>query len=587
MAKRRLIKGHRGELTAAVCLGFFEVLALSLYYRDSIRFWFRTAGGVFAFLGLWLLSAALLFLFFRLITALLAPDRIRKPKAAEQESFAEKHPFLLSVIVLAICYLPWIVIFYPGSALYDMMYQTVQADGFIPLNAHHPIFSTFLMGLCSRIGLWLTGRLNLGIFLYILLQSSVCVLSFSYLFSFLKQTGAGKGFRYSVLAFFAVTPLWGGMMQFGTKDILFTGLFVLFLVQSAKLLLRKEEGREEGIFPAFRPWEWILYGAVILLLMLNRNAVILIMIPTLLVFFFAAGKKGTARKGFAIAALAAVVLAAGFSFAANAAFHTKTETGEILSIPFQQTARTVRDEPDSLTKEEQETIEKVFALKDYKKLGTLYYPMSSDPVKARYHWWASEEENKILREYAGAWASMLKKEPVTYAEAALSQTYGYYTITPVFQNQKGGAGTNLQFFPDTYAVRNAIDRSGGLLSEDLVPESPKALEGARNVLSGWYGFWQKAPVLGLLMKCGFYFYLLLALTISYGKRKNRLTVLAIPCFLLVLMAVASPVNEHIRYILPVIAALPVLPAAAAAEEKKNTFGGEHERESFRDPAGDQ
>lgn len=576
--KKGIFAGHIGELVSAIILGFLEVLALSMYYRDSLGFWMKSFVSVLVFIGLWIICAAFIYLFFWLIQLLTKPELIVKKVPTENtKGFAEKHPFLLSVIVLSIFYLPWIICFYPGSAIYDMMYQTVQADGFMAINAHHPIFVTYVMGLCSKIGLWITGRLNLGIFLYILLQSAVCILSFSYMISFLAKRGIKKGFWLFTLAFLAIPPLWGGAMQCGTKDTMFTGLFVLFMVLSARLML--DEGRN------FRAGTWVAYGLSILSLCIYRNAILVIMIPTLALFFLFLKKKTSreeekterktikktqARGILLLVGLAAIILAAAFGSVTKNLYHTKTETGEILSLPFQQTARYVRDHADEMTEDEQKLIETSFDVEDYKELGKLYYPMSSDPVKARYHWWASENEKQVLSDYFAGWFSMLKKHPGTYIEAAVAQTYGYYSITPVIQNQKGGAGTTVQFGPDELAVQNVIDHSNGTLSKDLIPKSPKALKGAQDVLKGWYFLWQKVPFLDLFSKCGFYFFILLAVTIYHAKRRNRLILLTVPAFLLILMAIASPVNEHIRYILPAVAALPLLIGAAGAEHIKET-----------------
>ena len=319
---------------------------------------------------------------------------------------------------------------------------------------------------------------------------------------------------------------------------------------------------------SFRPAKWAAFGLLVLLLCLYRNGILVIMVPSLAVFLLALRKETKVRLLYSV--VCALALVSGFLFQTIAAraYHTGTETGEMLSIPFQQTARYVRDHAGEVTEEEAKVIEETFVLEDYRELGKLYYPMSSDPVKARYHWYAAEDEGAVLKPYFRAWAGMLKKHPLTYLEATAANTFGYYAITPVIKNQKGGAGTPVQFYPDTYAVQGAIDRSEGTLSEDLIPESPDALKGARELLSGWYGFFQKAPVLGVLFKCGFYFYLLLAFTLCYGRRKKKGSLLAVPLFLLILMAIASPVNEHIRYIFPAIAALPLLPAAAAKAEIK-------------------
>ena len=551
---KSIFKNHIGEWIAAVVLGFFEVLALSMYYRDSLGFWLKSAGNVLIFLGLWIVSTVLLYLFLRLIGALC------RPHVSPADGPFERHPFLISAVVLILFYLPWIIIFYPGSAIYDMMYQTVQADGFMAINAHHPIFATYVIGLCSKIGLALTGKLNLGIFLYILLQSAVCITAFAYMLSYMTRIGISRGYRLFVLGYLAITPLWGGAMQCGTKDTLFTGLFVFFTVLSSRLLL---EGSSE-----FKGRHATGYCLVICLLCLYRNAIWIIMALSLLVFFIALRKDSDARWKLVLAGLTALFFAIGFQAMSQQFYQTKTETGEILTIPFQQTARFVRDHPEDVSEEEQLVIENTFGLDYYEQLGELYYPMSSDPVKARYHWWATDDEKTLLSNYFHAWFSMLKKHPGTYFESVLSGTYGYYSITPVIKNQKGGAGTTVQFYPDTLAVENVIASASGGLSSEMIPESPPSLKGAQKVLSGWYYLWQKTPVLGLFFKCGFYFLILLAAAIRYGKRKNKLILLAVPAFLLILMAMASPVNEHIRYILPMVAALPMIISAAGAEEIK-------------------
>ncbi len=568
-----------GELIAAVILGFLEVIALSLYYRDSLSFWMDSLTNGLLFFGIWILSAALLFLFFALLELLIRPERVMRPEPLKKVRFSDAHPFLFSALVLTVFYLPWLLVFYPGSAIYDMTYQMVQGVGFQPINAHHPIFATWVIGLCGRLSLALTGKLNLGIFIYVLLQSAICVLSFSSMFSFMAKRGIRRGYWISLLFVFAVVPLFGGAMQCGTKDTMFTGLFVWFLVLLAELLL--------GEGPSFRPVKWAAFGLLILLLCLYRNGILVIMVPSLVVFLIALRKEKRVRLFFTIAGALALICGFLFQTIAARAYHTGTETGEMLSIPFQQTARYVRDHETEVTDEEAKVIEETFVLDDFRELGTLYYPMSSDPVKARYHWYAADNEGSFLKSYFGAWAGMLKKHPLTYLEATAANTYGYYAITPVIKKQKGGAGTPVQFFPDQLAVQGVIDRSGGTLSEDLIPESPEALQGARDVLSGWYSFWQKAPVLGLFLKCVFYFYILLAFTLCYGRRKNKLSLLAVPLFLLVLMAIASPVNEHIRYIFPVIAVLPLLPAAAAKAENENKMGGYHERKSIGNSDGSE
>lgn len=557
--KKQIFKKHIGELVACVILGFLEVAALSLFYKDTLSFWWSSAWFVLAFFGLGLLFSAVGYLLFRWIQFLCSPRQMFVQKK-EPAGWDRRHPFLLSVIILTLFYLPWIIAFYPGSAIYDMMYQIVQADGFIAINEHHPIFATYVMGLCSKIGLAIDGTLNPGIFIYIVLQTAVCILGFSAVLSYMVQHGVRRGVYLFTLGFFAILPLWGGAMQVGTKDNVFIGAFVVFLVLCAQL------GEKKVSFGVGR---WIAFGALLLLLCLYRNAIWIIMIPTLIVFLFILIKDKKARKWFVISAFAAILLAYGFLTVTSHVYQTRTKTGEILGIPFQHTGRYVRDHGDEMTEEEVEMVERTFSVDSFRDLGKIYYPMSSVPIKDKYFWWASDDQKEVLTGYVNGWFSMLKKHPETYLEATIAKTSGYYTLLPVITNEKGGAGTTIQFGPDQLIVTEVVKASGGTLSEKLIPKSPESLQGVQIVLKSWYYFWQKTPVLNLFFKCGFYFLILLAVTIYYAKRKRSRIVLTIPAYFIVLMAIASPPNEHIRYVMPMVAALPLLICAAAYEERSD------------------
>ena len=285
--KKQVFQNHIGEAVASVILGFLEVAALSLFYRDSLSFWWNSIWHVLAFFGLGILFSLICYLLLRWIQFLSSPKQLYVPNNQSTAGWDRKHPFLLAVIILTLFYLPWIIAFYPGSAIYDMMYQTVQADGFIPINEHHPIFSTFVIGICSRIGLAIDGTLNPGIFIYIVLQTAVCILSFSAMLSYLVKLGVRRSVYLVTLGYFAIVPLWGGAMQVGTKDTIFIGAFVLFLVLCAQL------SAQEVSFGAGR---WIAFGLLLLLLCLYRNAILIIMIPSLIVFFFVLLQDKKAKK---------------------------------------------------------------------------------------------------------------------------------------------------------------------------------------------------------------------------------------------------------------------------------------------------
>ena len=55
--------------------------------------------------------------------------------------------------------------------------------------------------------------------------------------AFAARLGCSRGVQYAVTAFFALDPIWGAFIQTQVKDTLYTGLFVLFVLKTADLLL--------------------------------------------------------------------------------------------------------------------------------------------------------------------------------------------------------------------------------------------------------------------------------------------------------------------------------------------------------------
>ncbi len=82
---------------------------------------------------------------------------------------------------------------------------------------------------------------------------------------------------------------------------------------------------------------------------------------------------------------------------------------EMLSIPFQQTARYVKYYGNDVSTEEEKVIRKVL---DYDTIGKNYDPDLSDPVKNTY-----KQKDEYLKDYFNIWFEMLKKHPTAYIQA--------------------------------------------------------------------------------------------------------------------------------------------------------------------------
>lgn len=211
-------------------------------------------------------------------------------------------------------------------------------------------------------------------------------------------------------------------------------------------------------------------------------------------------------------------------------------TRELLSIPFQQTARCFRDYEEDITSEEFETINRVL---DAERLKDLYTPETSDPVKGTYKKDTTSEE---LQGYFKVWGKMFLKYPITYIEATLQGSYGYWYPFRNFRGKQTG-----------YISINYNAMTGGFDPHYLFSYE------VRNKIGEYIYAWKYIPILSLFMNTGSYTWLLF-LAAGYVLYQNRYRDLAvyIAPFMNVLVCIASPVNGEIRYALPLMAVTPLL-----------------------------
>ena len=207
---------------------------------------------------------------------------------------------------------------------------------------------------------------------------------------------------------------------------------------------------------------------------------------------------------------------------------------EALSIPFQQTARYVRDYGAEVTAEEAEIIGKVL---DYENLAELYDPITSDPVKYTYH---AETTGELL-DYFRVWAIQLVKHPANAVEATMNNAYGWFYQEGYTQN---------------YMMTSRID------GQDVRWEinQPAKLAGVRQVMERVAKLLSRVPVLNWFENAGMVsMMLILLVAVWIGAGKKRYLVAVSPLIVAVLVCIAGPTfNYQMRYIMPVMFSVPFL-----------------------------
>lgn len=454
-------------------------------------------------------------------------------KAISKYRFLQKiedHYYLFAFIVIALFWLPYVLFHLPGSVPYDGYRQINMFYNIEPISNHHPWVLTVFFGSLMNIGRIVSD--NFGVFLIVLVMFIVEASCYATICNKIKKWGAPFYFNLFTLLFFAILPVFGAYSQIIMKDGIFSSLFALFFVLYVDLCISyiKKNVIEHPI------QRFVILFIIELLVCITRNNGIYMVLPAnvLLLFFTIKG-----RRKYVIALTFCLLL----SFycidnkLASAVGVAPGSNKEMLSIPFQQTARYLKEYPDDVTESEEKAIRAVL---DYDNLAQIYQPEISDHVKDTFRNSSSGED---LINYFKAWFSMFCRHPGVYFEATFNNTYGYYY--PFNNCNQLGA---YQFY-----IQGPPLATGDFDIHYLVPDN------IRQLCDAYATIWRNIPGLAQLVNPGTYTWgiLILAGYLIYRKRSKGLLVLAAP-FLNIAVCIASPVNGYLRYAIPLIACTPVL-----------------------------
>lgn len=483
-----------------------------------------------------LLFIGLIFLFKYLLTHLFNYFDKNKDNDLSKNKFSlffDSHPFITSFIIIAICWLPYFISFYPCILSPDPTYQIKQFFN-IPnkyssyvvlldknqiITNHHPVLHTLLLGNCLKLGHHFSND-NLGLFIYVLIQSIILISTLAYTIKFLKDIKLGTKYRFICLLIYALVPVFPMYTMTCVKDVFFGCYIIIFISLLYKILIKKLNIKE-----------LIVLFVICLLITISRNNGVYVIGLSLLPLLFI---KYQSKIPVIIVLLLSIIIFYGYDKVILPAFKvTPTSVREALSIPFQQTARTVRDHEEVISKKDREIIDTIL---DYDTLKIRYDSELSDAVKNGYNRYATKDD---LKAYFGVWFKEFFKAPITYIEATISNTYGYYYPLK----------TNWYIY---YNEKKQINEDGFNYHYN------KKIEKPRKVLTLFAQGFPYIPVFGFLVNIGLnvWFLIIMASYLICKKRVKEIIYL-VPSLVLFLVCLASPANCYFRYALPFVFALPL------------------------------
>jgi len=496
--------------------GYVQEGSLSCCFGDL----YRTVSFLFAFAGYSFLFRYLLALFLGLYqkagSSRWCPAKIKR-------FFGEK-AFRNVMLLLLALWAPVILLSYPANLCYDFLGQIDQGLGLAEYSTHHPLLHTLIASGIVRFGRLLTGSPDAGLFLYILLQAAALAAALAGTVSRLGRRQVSYVLRLAAVCVYVFSPVYSNIVSTAIKDVPFMAAVIWYI-------LMLEELTAEGIGNR-SPGYWVRLVLVQVLVGLLRNNGIYVVVLTGIAFTLVYGRRVKGKKSLLLP-LCTVLLPLLICVGSNSAMTyglsaEKGSVGEMLSIPFQQTARCLQLYRDELTAEERKAIEGVF--KDVDLVAEKYNPDSSDPVKALY---LKDSGAGRLAAYLKVWAVGFFKHPVVYLDAFFAHVYGWFD--PGVSNAV------------RYEAESELFRQGGLIP------------GVDKVLLFVYRFAEYIPFLAVLENVGVYTWLLLLLGGIALRGKDKRGALLAPLFVSLLVCMASPCFYlHPRYAFPIMFPIPFL-----------------------------
>lgn len=518
-------KGYKWDFSLLSLSLIFSVLyILSVSFRDYDDMSLITASPFQKIQTILFILGFALFLYYSMVFIFDLMDKA--VNAAKMEKYSDNvckeanRIWLVSGIVIFVCWLPWIIMDYPGSFSVDSLDQLQQFLGHKEWSSHHPPFSTLLLGLCFYIGK-IVNSVSFGIFVFALIQTLAGACIYSYGIKKGHEWRIPKKILICVTCFFAFLPMWGLYAQYIEKSLLYNELVVLLGIMIIDFIHKQNiSKRQMNVFTI----------AGILTCLLRNNGIYVIIPATIAVIWLIAkaDRKKLIISTTVIIAVYMVIVKAIYPMAGI----KSGSKAEIFSVPFLQTARCVYSCEDQITEEEKQAISDVLW---YEKISERYESQKdiSDAVKSLY----SDNDSK-LPAYFKTWFKMMFKYPNLYLSAFINNNYGY--LAPV----EGGIDVCMDYGQEEWmkelGIKHAFD------------EMPiKIFDG---VYKGSNGTW---PVFSTLSSSGLYIWMLIILMVYAVKRRKLVYIFAMtPSIMTTLICFASPSPSILRYSLSITALTP-------------------------------
>lgn len=346
-------------------------------------------------------------------------DAKRFASNSEPPSMREmlKRYFLFYSLVIFICWLPWIIVHYPGIMRDDSIRQMFQLYSIEPYSNGNPLLDTGIFGLFWHLGDALGNR-ALGLYIYGFTQALCTAASFAFMLCYMRKIQIPSVIIIISLGAISLINIFPLAAMSMSKDSLNGWIYIVFFVLFVELCRSKGEILKQRNF--------IVAVSVVTILAISTKRTTLYVVALAfgaLILFTDAYRK----RSFTVLAsviLIAVLFSSIFLPAimknnAEPEKETSSISTAFFLIPMQQIGGLLASGQEILP-EERKNLEQLI---DSETAARVYNPQRADEIISTTKDEATEEDVNV---YLSTWAKLGLQYPGIYMTALVNQLYGWF-----------------------------------------------------------------------------------------------------------------------------------------------------------------
>ena len=471
-----------------------------------------------------------------------------------------KLDFLHYFTIIIVCWIPVFIAFYPAIFSYDGPDQVLFSIG---NTIENPILHTALLKLFTIFGIKYLKSLTIGLALYCIFQSVFLALCFAITCDFINKRYKNKIITICSILFFAIFPLNQLFPFITTKDTIFAGLFLLFMICTFIIKQNSIDSKKNII-------ECLIY-LIITILVCNFRTNSKYAILAYIVFLIVKSVKNRKKDICIFVLISGLIINFLINYICLLIWNNKSsikQTFFLQHIYSQIIANDACENDSKLTEFEITNINLYY--KDYKKLEKSYHKHLSDRAnKLLYK--DAVLDNKV--NYIKFVIHMITKYPSSSIKAVLNVTRGYWYLEDnSFDNiypEREKIGALELYTVKIYTHEEVVKLSkedkynSFTYYKNSIPDSIRIKES--NLLPKLKGMYmslfakneyRKIPIIGKLFTPAVYFYLvLLYFIVTIYKKKNvEISFLLLVYFITCLLGPCA----ILRYIYNIIVCAPLI-----------------------------